>query len=200
MNHAKGMMQTPRHWSLQPDAPSDAERPETKAPPSAGNSPLTLVAGGAHSLALRADGTVWGWGSNGNGQLGAGAAPLCWTPVQVAGLAGVTALAAGAYHSLALRSGGTVWSWGYNAHGQLGEGTNTDRATPVQVPGLTGVIALATGGVHTLALRGDGSVWAWGQNSRGQLGDGTTASRALPRRWRCAGMAPPGPGATAGLE
>jgi alpha-tubulin suppressor-like RCC1 family protein len=56
---------------------------------------VTAVAGGhRHSLALKRDGTVVGWGSNYEGQ----ASPP-------AGLTGVTAIAAGPYHSLALQGG-----------------------------------------------------------------------------------------------
>src|SRR5690606_8258178 len=40
-----------------------------------------LVGGGAHSLSVRADGTVWGWGQNSSGQLGDGATTDRITPV-----------------------------------------------------------------------------------------------------------------------
>ncbi|AFE04907.1 hypothetical protein COCOR_02899 [Corallococcus coralloides DSM 2259] len=89
----------------------------------------TVVAGGSHTVALRGDGTVWGWGSNGNGQLGDGTTTDRAVPVQVAGLTEVTALGSGSSHALALRRDGTVWTWGFNGDGQLGDGT-----VPVRVP------------------------------------------------------------------
>ena len=59
----------------------------------AGLSGITAIAAGYHhSLALKDDGTVVGWGDNYYGQA---------TPP--AGLSGVTAIAAGSYHSLALK-------------------------------------------------------------------------------------------------
>jgi len=82
-----------------------------------------------HNLALRSDGTVWAWGTNDAGERTFTPRAV---PVQVSGLAGVTAVAAGYEHSLALKSDGTVWAWGWNAYGQLGDGTFTDRATPVR--------------------------------------------------------------------
>jgi uncharacterized protein (TIGR03437 family) len=88
---------------------------------------------GAHSLALRRDGTVWVWGHNGSGQLGDGTTTDRLTPVQVAGLSEVAAIAAGDAHSLALKRGGTVWAWGSNESGQLGGGRIMSRATPGQV-------------------------------------------------------------------
>jgi alpha-tubulin suppressor-like RCC1 family protein len=111
----------------------------------AGSRTLTVSAGSDHSLALKADGTVWAWGYNYYGQLGDGTTVSKSTPVQVSGLTGVTAIAAGGSHSLAVKGDGTVWTWGYNVYGQLGDGTNTQRETPVQVSGLTGATAIAAG-------------------------------------------------------
>ncbi len=105
-----------------------------------------------------------------------------FTPVQVPGLQGVTALVAGYSYSVALRSDGTVWSWGSNENAELGDGTRNDdpNPNPVQALNLTGVTAIAAGDKHSLALRSDGSVWAWGRNWQGQLGDGTRDWRFLP--------------------
>jgi len=140
-----------------------------------------LAAGSGHSLAIAADGTVWAWGWNGEGQLGDGTTrDRSTTPVQVAGLTNAIAVAAGSSHTVALRRDGTVWAWGQNEQGQLGDGTTRDRSTPVQVQGLTNAIAVAAGWDHTVALRRDGTVWAWGRNGEGQLGDGTTTDRLTP--------------------
>lgn len=108
---------------------------------------LTSIAvGGAHTVGLKADGTVIGWGYNGSGQ--------CEIPVD---LADVMAIAAGGEHAVALKSDGTVVAWGYSHHGQ------TD------VPeGLGGVTAIAAGYYHTLALKSDGTVAAWGYDGSGQ--------------------------------
>jgi len=61
-----------------------------------------VAAGVLHSLALKADGTVWAWGENSSGQLGTGTTTDSTAPVQVSGLSGVQAIAAGDNHSLAL--------------------------------------------------------------------------------------------------
>jgi alpha-tubulin suppressor-like RCC1 family protein len=139
-----------------------------------------LAAGFRHVVSLKADGTVWGWGYNSNGQLGDGSTADRGSPVRAGTLSGVTKVAAGWYHSLALKSDGTVWAWGANPYGQLGDGTNNQRTSPVQVSGLTGVVAIAAGFGHSLAVKSDGTVWAWGYNGDGQLGDGTTTSRNIP--------------------
>lgn len=139
---------------------------------------VAVAAGGYHSLAVRADGTIWAWGNNYYGQLGDGTTTRSATPLQVDGLTGAVAVAAGKYHSLAVKADGTVWAWGYNYYGQLGDGTTTERTTPVQVSGLIGVVAVAAGYSHSLALEADGSVWAWGRAYEGQLGDGMTTTMA----------------------
>src|ERR1017187_5782766 len=75
-----------------------------------GSGIVQIAAGSSFGLALRSDGTVWAWGSNGAGQLGNGTVTSAQTtPVQVTGLSGVVAVAAGTDQSLALRSDGTVW-------------------------------------------------------------------------------------------
>jgi alpha-tubulin suppressor-like RCC1 family protein len=136
-----------------------------------------IAAGGAHSLAIRSDGTLWAWGFNKRGQLGDGTTTHRHSPVQV--LTDVVSVAAGYRHSLAIRSDGTLWAWGSNKRGQLGDGTTTHRHSPVQV--LTDVVSVtAGGGSHSLAIRRDGTLWAWGWNKYGQLGDGTTTDRHSP--------------------
>ena len=139
-----------------------------------------VSAGLAHSLALRSDGVVYAWGANGEGQLGDGTTTSRLTPVQVANLTNVTAIAAGGAHSLALKADGGVWAWGRNAEGQLGDGTLTRRVRPVRVGTLTGYASVAAGGFHSLALHADGRVRGWGANQYGQLGDGTLTGRRQP--------------------
>jgi YD repeat-containing protein len=143
--------------------------------------------GAEHELALKSDGTVWAWGDNADGELGAPSSDTCTvsgntypcsrTPIQVQGaggsgfLTGVIAVAGGQWHSLALKSDGTVWAWGYNGVNELGDGTTTDRSTPVQVLGpggtgaLSGITAIGASGYWSSALKSDGTVWAWGTAS-----------------------------------
>ena len=155
-------------------------------PPPAGLVGVVAIAAGEyHSLALKNDGTVVGWGYNFD---------LEATPP--AGLSGVVAIAAGELHSLALKNDGTVVGWGDDQFGQasppaglagvvaisacvehslalkddgtvVGWGRNYyGQATPP--PGLSGVVAICAGGVHSLALKNDGTVVGWGWNDYGQ--------------------------------
>jgi alpha-tubulin suppressor-like RCC1 family protein len=140
-----------------------------------------ISGGGAHTLALKGDGTVWTWGLNREGQLGERQTDNPLLPAKVTSISRVEAIAGGSDHSIALKKDGTVWSWGANHFGQLGNGSTTTSSTdPVQATGLTGVIAIASRAAHSIALKSDGTVWTWGYNFYGQLGDGSTTNSKIP--------------------
>jgi len=139
-----------------------------------------VAAGALHSVLAKADGTVWAWGNNFEGQLGDGTTTPSQAPELISGISGVVDVAAGDYHTVALKSDGTVWAWGRNLYGQLGDGTSTQQLAPVETQGLSGVTAVACGANSTYALTSDGTVWAWGNNAYAQLGDGTQTDQFLP--------------------
>jgi alpha-tubulin suppressor-like RCC1 family protein len=139
-------------------------------------------AGGAHSLGIRQDGSLWSWGLNTNGRLGDGTITSRLSPVSVVGgFADWCAASAGESHSLGVRSNGSLWSWGNNTNGRLGDGTTTSSRSPVSVVGgFTDWCAASAGTGHSLGVRTNGSLWAWGLNTNGRLGDGTVTSRLSP--------------------
>ena len=145
---------------------------------------VALAARANHNLALRADGTVWAWGQNDQGQLGDGSLVDRATPVQVSQLTGVAAIATGWKHSLAVRSDGTLWVWGANDGGRFGNGRDgwgEWSTVPIAVRSLSGVVATAAGYAQSFAIKSDGTLWAWGVNSDGQLGLGAfTDTETLP--------------------
>jgi alpha-tubulin suppressor-like RCC1 family protein len=129
------------------------------------NDIIAISASGLHSLALKSDGTVIGWGQNNIGQLTSNANfPLQNSPIAIAGVNNIVSISAGGNHSLALRSDGIILSWGDNSMGQLGDGTTTGRYDPVEVYKTSGIIAISVGVYHSLALNSDGSVLTWGNN------------------------------------
>ena len=139
-----------------------------------------VACGQYHTVAMKSDGTLWGWGRNGNGQLGDGTGTTTNSPVQVGTANNWVTVASGADHALALKSDGTLWAWGHNGVGQLGDGSTTQRLSPVQVGTANNWATVACGAGHTLAVKGDGTLWGWGDNQYGQLGDGTTTQRLSP--------------------
>jgi alpha-tubulin suppressor-like RCC1 family protein len=146
----------------------------------------TISAGAAHTLAVRADGTLWGWGLNQFGQLGDGTFTTRHSPQPIDTNEMWQAVAAGWDYTVALRADGSLWTWGNNNTGQLGNGTlmNTNRPQPIGTNATWRAIATEGTGPasHSLAIRSDGTLWAWGANNDGQLGIGTYSSTNAPQQ------------------
>jgi len=146
---------------------------------------VQIAAGEKHMLILKADGTVWAWGSNSHGQLGNGVIGTLiieTAPVKVKNLENVTAISAGGLFSMALKDDGTVWAWGQNNCGQISYGPGGASTLPERVRGVENVTAISGGLYHSMALKNDGTVWTWGWNGYGQLGDNTVVDRAMPEQ------------------
>jgi len=146
---------------------------------------LAVSAGLWHTIAIAADGTLWSWGRNDDGQLGNGVfdtnAPYCESvPQHVGANKSWAAVSAGAMHTLAVATDHTLWAWGYNGDGELGDGTRTSRNVPEQIGQGKTWAAASAGEYCSIALATDGTLWAWGDNSYGQLGDGTQTNRLYP--------------------
>ena len=194
-------------WCWGRSDPSAAAGPEPAQVPGLADV-MTIALGDAHACALRRDGKVLCWGRGDTGQLGTRPTQRCGAdayacsavPVEVAGLAGATALAAGQRHTCAV-AGGKVLCWGDDAEDQLGA-TGQERCpaglgvparpcsfTPVEVHGLADVVEVAGGGAHTCARKSDGTAWCWGSSSLGQLGDGVLKADRPVSRERAAPVA-----------
>lgn len=144
------------------------------------DSVVQITGGSNHSLALRADGTLWSWGYNYAGQLGDGTLLDSSFPVQV-NLNDVSFISGGGNFSLALKEDSTVWSWGDNIYSQLGNGSAVQYSiSPVQVTGLSGVREINSALAFSMALKSDGTVRTWGYNASGQLGNGNYVNSNIP--------------------
>ena len=146
----------------------------------------SIVAGGTVSLALKNDGTIWGWGDNGRGLLtgGTATAPIP-SPVQLNSISGVRLIASSGGCTYAVKQDGSVWSWSdIFFSGSCGTGTPEIEPplTWLQVSGMSDVRSIKTRFNNTIAVKNDGSLWTWGNNSSGQLGDGTINSSKVPLR------------------
>jgi hypothetical protein len=93
-----------------------------------------LGAGDTHTCARRTDGTVWCWGTDGNGRLGDGPSTgTSGVPVQAALPVPARSIAIGNRTSCALSADGLeVWCWGYNVDGELGTGGVSDSDVPIR--------------------------------------------------------------------
>ena len=138
----------------------------------------TIAAGRYYTMAIKSDGTLWGWGANNFGQIGDGTTVDRPTPVQVGSDTHWSKVYAKFSHTIGIKDDGTLWAWGYNRYGQLGDGTIADKHEPRQEPSKsTNWTMAAIGYYHTVALKNDGSLWASGRNNYGQLGDNTIVDK-----------------------
>ena len=145
-----------------------------------------VAAGGQHTLCTTADGSLFSWGFNGSGQLGAKDTDNRYVPTLVTGLQGkqVVHVAAAYYHTICTTSDGSVFTWGGGECGVLGLG---DVWTDMLVPTLVGgelqnkvVVQVAAGDEHSSCVTEDDSVYTWGKNDEGQLGQEGVDDANLP--------------------
>lgn len=165
----------------------------------AGNNPiptqLTTVAGpfvelgvgNQFGFAIHADGRLFGWGFNGNGQLGLGDLVNRTVMTQIP-VTNVRQIVGGVDFAVLLRTpslGGTrqVLTTGANGNGQRGQGSVGGPATTTFAsinPAGSTATQVGAGNRHAFFI-GAGAIRAWGFGTNGERGDGTfTASSGVP--------------------
>ena len=93
-----------------------------------------MAAGGYHSVALLADGTVWSCGNGGHGQMGDGThVNAAEVPVAAQGITNAVGVAAAIQSTIVLLADGTVKVWG---GGVLGDGAATISYVPITISDL----------------------------------------------------------------
>lgn len=128
-----------------------------------------VSANSSHSIAIRSDGNLFGWGFNASYQVGDNTTITKSSPVQItSGInTSFNVISAGFDHNLALSTTNKLYGWGSStALGYINE------------PYSWTMIASGTG--HTAAIRSDGLLFTWGLNSVGQLGLTDTINRSSP--------------------
>jgi alpha-tubulin suppressor-like RCC1 family protein len=124
---------------------------------------VEVAVGGSSTLALKADGTMWGWGANYFGQLGDGTRlPQQSAPVRSVPGTNWKQVATSGIHSVALKRDGTLWSWGDNWAGQLGNGTTNRSLVPVQAGTSSNWTRIWANLIANVGQQADGSLWFWG--------------------------------------
>lgn len=151
---------------------------------------VDVSSGTSHTVVLTADGDVYAFGSNTDGQIGSpeglddNGTPVreVLSPVRVESLPqNVVSITADTKTSFAVTADGEVFGWGENRFGQIGIGTDNGDGTftpdrddvlvPTQIQGLPdNIVDVKAGARWVVALTADGDVYAWGPNDEGPTG------------------------------
>lgn len=127
-----------------------------------GGNVVSVVAGDVHTCALKADGVVWCWGSNAQGQLGNGNTQMSATPIIVMTLPESSiAISAATWTTCSISTSRTVYCWGNG-------GTGSSSLTPIAVTGLssqTKKVSMGNGTYCALSLGGQVRCWQFGQTA-----------------------------------
>ncbi len=138
-----------------------------------------IAAGYLHSLFIKRDGSLWGMGNNGYGQLGLGTnINHTFSPVEIVA-SDVVSVAAAHNHSLFIKSDGSLWAMGLNDFGQIGDCTIDWPYRPELIVS-NNVVAVTAGYSGSLFLKKDGSLWGMGINWGSDYGEGIEFQSECP--------------------
>lgn len=121
------------------------------------------------AMAIKEDGTLWGWGKNELGTLGLGHFSSKAVPTQVGTDNDWVAVSLGRNHTLALKSDGSIWGCGEAGNGALGNNSGYIKVMTL-VAAADGWKKIYAVDNASYAIKEDGTLWAWGENSRDILG------------------------------
>lgn len=143
---------------------------------------IDVAAGIDFTIALKADGSLWGWGQNMVNRFTGQPRMDAFWPQQLDRNNNWVKLAAGLIHGLMVDSRGDMWAWGVNSNGQLGVGHEEFTISPllVRTSFRDAWPALSAGRAHSVAIDSNGRLYAWGNNDSGALGDGTNTQSNVP--------------------
>ena len=144
---------------------------------STGKTPLSISCGAYHTIVLMTDGTIYGTGNNGGGQLGIGNTTNETTLTIMTNSTGKTPLSisCGANYTIVLMTDKTIYGTGMNNVGQLGlDNTVSPKTTLQLMTNSTGKtpLSISCGAENTIVLMTDGTIYGTGLNNQGQLGIG----------------------------
>ncbi|HEX6043240.1 MAG TPA: NF038122 family metalloprotease [Pyrinomonadaceae bacterium] len=138
---------------------------------------VAIFGGDGISFALNADGTVFGWGTRGSGQLGDGTLSFesVSSPIELPALRGMTRMGSGIISTTIMKSDGTLLSFGNNFMGQLGRGLPDNGPYPVPTV-IAGLAAkdVVSGYTHVIVTEPSGTLKGFGRNNSSQLGTGSS--------------------------
>jgi len=144
-----------------------------------------------NGLAIKTDGSLWGWGGNSGGQLGNGNTTQMCSPVrEICSATNWSQVSGGYRFAIALKTDGSLWGWGADCCGNLAigqAGAAVTRCSPVrEICSATNwcMIATSKAGFASAAIKTDNSLWLWGRTGGGD-GIGVSNVTCSPIREVC---------------
>ncbi|AUG29522.1 MULTISPECIES: hypothetical protein [Microbacterium] len=152
----------------------------TKLPPTSfGAAVVSVSASLDTSFAIDAYGRLYGWGANGNGQLGNGDNRGAGLPVRAASNLLIRSVSSNGATTLAVTRSGELYSWGANSNRVLGDGSIGGRTLPGLVVDASRFDKVLAAGNSGWAIDTTNRLWFWGEGSPGLWGTGD--AEAAPR-------------------
>lgn len=135
----------------------------------------------SHSVFVKTDGTMWGWGWNYGGQNGLNTTTgNTLVPTQIGSDTDWEYVTVGANHSLARKTNGTIYGFGINSNGVTGQNTTTGNTlVPTQIGSDTDWSITATSNNACFGIKTNGTLWAWGSNGEYLTGQNTNTGATL---------------------
>ena len=133
-------------------------------------------------LGIQADGTLWSWGRNNNGQLGLNSTTDQNSPQRVSSAPEWGKIISVGDTSYVQKTNGQLWAWGSNYRFALGTNRTDSMVTaPEPVGGAISYSHVAINNGSGVAVSAtDGKVYTWGNNTEYKAGDGSTTNVKFP--------------------
>ncbi len=163
---------------------------------------LDVESGGYHSCGIKANGKLYCWGRNDNGQIGNDSLDNVTTPIEIPG--NWINVSLGDKHSCGIQDingVNTLYCWGYNSYGRLGIDSDSviEFKIPQKVYGTNGDTlnkdwtSVYVGHDSSCAIKTTGKMYCWGHGNNHKLGTGNTDNQQIPteitgENWVSAGI------------
>ena len=140
-----------------------------------------ISCGGAFTVCVDYEGSIWSFGNNASGQLGIGNTTNHDIPQKIQDFPPVQSISCGGFHFLCVTYDLNLWTCGCNKYGQLclDEKIQNDQSL-LQQTSFSNISKVSAGYYHSLFQNNKG-IYACGYNSNGELGVGNFQNQKTPR-------------------
>ena len=144
---------------------------------------VRIEANGFGSVALlKADGSLWAFGSNSYGQCAFDTTvATVFEPERIGTGTDWTDIAVGTVHMLGI-AGGKLYGWGRNNVYQLGLGDTATRSVPTRIGTAANWTNVGCTGNSSFAINALGELLSWGEGASYKLGNGSAANVSTPSK------------------